>query len=273
MGVTQAAGQYASSYLSTRSKRDAATQADQQGAVARKKAYDAAGDIERQSKDNMRLAAANIGIMRQNETAKLSAIRNNQVTTGFTTQGTGNTVEQNAQAMLDAEIANATTAASNASLNAYSTAAATRHEGDIAAMQAHAAAEGYRQQSKYERNAAHVSLMGSLLSSALSAYQGAMGAQNYNAAVSQEADKRGLTGEAKDSFLNQYQTSVWQAGLAGAVNGGNAGFQVASSLNPATAASNPTTVQDWNKLFATFGWGNMRKYTTDEKNNPFNIDG
>lgn len=233
---------------------------DANALATRKHANAQATAIEQTARANMAIAGENMMTARSNQRATLAAAENNRAASGFS-GGTSDQPLHSIEKTLDKQLANLALSASIASLNAWQSAKDTRHQGEIQALAIESQADQYRRAAKSIRNQMWINSISSVANAAASAYSGYTAATARNTALtdgfmSQSASLRTQlqNGTITQDQFNQQSASLWQQTQAATVNpwesaflsgsqGFSAGFDIANSYSPYTAAisGNPNT--------------------------------
>lgn len=214
-----------------------------QGKARRNAAYAEAAAHETAARARQEIAADNLRTIRENQTRVTASIRAKRGASGFTSEGTAQTHEQQAQAYFDKAVANAALSASIDSINAWQTANATRRQGELALMAADIQGMQLDASAQQARTASRNILTGTIINSIVGAGLGiySMGkgyAQTlaYNSKVSRIADRMDFASEdEKAAWIADSQispgTAAWVAGDSAA----SWGFNASSMLNIWTA--------------------------------------
>lgn len=214
-----------------------------QGKARRNAAYAEAAAHETAARARQEIAADNLRTIRENQTRVTASIRAKRGASGFTSEGTAQTHEQQAQAYFDKAVANAALSASIDSINAWQTANATLRQGELALMAADIQGMQLDASAQQARTASRNILTGTIINSIVGAGLGiySMGkgyAQTlaYNSKVSRIADRMDFASEdEKAAWIADSQispgTAAWVAGDSAA----SWGFNASSMLNIWTA--------------------------------------
>lgn len=214
-----------------------------QGKARRNAAYAEAAAHDTAARARQEIAADNLRTIRGNQTRVTASIRAKRAASGFTSEGTSQTHEQQAQAYFDRAVANATLSASIDSINSWQTANATRRQGELAAMAADIQGMQLDASAQQARTASRNILTGTIINSIVGAGLGiySMGkgyaqAQAYNQNVARLADRMDFASEdEKAAWIADSQispgTTAWVAGDSAA----SWGFNASSMLNIWTA--------------------------------------
>lgn len=192
-----------------------------------------AANIESAARQNQSIAALNLGRARTNQRASLQSIENARSASGFTSEGTSMKAVENAQKTLDTEIANLAMSSSIASLNAWQGAIDARRKGEVAAMQQEAQAEQYRMASKSIRKQMlinGITAIGSAVGTGILQYNKTTA---RNDALRTQLDKNLIS---KDQYDAAYRNPFAAGSFAALGGGASAGFHLANTFSPYTAA-------------------------------------
>ena len=208
--------------------RAATTQANAQAAL-----------IQCQGQQQQEIANRNLRTARENQRAAEGTARTLDATSGFTTQGTGNTHARQAKLQADAEIQNMALSASIASHNAWQRATDTIQQDRVTSLQHKAEAEQYTLAAKATRN----SMQWTALGGANGAIGGAVTQGYANTAdinnVLADAHNQGLI--STSDYLDTLQSGItWDTNmLTAAYQGINTAAGLTNAFNPYTATMTP----------------------------------
>jgi len=247
-----------------------------QANATRKQANAQAALIELQGQQEHEIANRNIRTARENQRKDIGTARTIQATSGFTSEGSGNSRARQVQDALDAEIANMSLSASIASHNSWQSARDTIKQGNVAAMQYEAQA----QQMFMAEDAMRDQMLWTGISAAAGAIGGAVmgGMSGYTAgseAVNAHTDSflaGGMTTEQFQQNMPSMFDYTMSGALNGAYNGLNIGAGAANAFNPFTATMTPAANNRKNNWGANLSVLLGRTpYTTPQAGNLFSM--
>lgn len=233
---------------------------DANALATRKHANAQATAIEQTARANMAIAGENMMTSRSNQRATLAAAENKRASSGFS-GGTSDQPIRTIEKTLDKQLANLALSASIASLNAWQSAKDTRHQGEIQAHAIESQADQYRRAAKSIRNQMWINSISSAANAAAAAYSGYTAASSRNAELTSgmKDQIRGLRTQmnngsiTEEQFLSQSASIMeqtrsdmvnpWESAFLSGSQGFAAGFDLANSYSPYTAAlsGNPNT--------------------------------
>lgn len=200
-----------------------------QARATRNAAESNAQNIEKTSREQQELAAMNLRRQRDNEQDAIASARARQAASGFTSEGTGASQEQAVQAYFDTAVEDAALSASITTLNHFNAAAATRRQGELAAMANEMQAQQYDAAAGQAKRLGKQVLIGTGINTAVGlalmpgAYNDAKeGAEAYNARFGLKPGMANYIDPEKAALLGAGSAATW-------------GFEAAGSINPYTA--------------------------------------
>lgn len=231
-----------------------------EGVAARNRAYSEARGIMREAAQNARKAGVAMMEARGDERRAVGAARAVQGATGVMSSGSGGSMERNAIAAGEQEIANMALNQSQRMENSINAGIATVQEGEAKKRAADAEAAQYRLMAKATRTGAWISAATGLVSGIAGMFEGGRNAREFNANQRGEANAV-MAGELDpmnteylslndalklqngEMGINDLRThSVWQEALNFGESWSSMGSSAANAYNP------------WVAQFTTPGW-------------------
>lgn len=216
-----------------------------QADAARGQANAQAALIEDSARRNALIDADNLMAAAANKRETTAAIKNKRATTGFTSEGTGDTPIRNAAQELQAEIDQMALSSSINSLNAIQTAQDTRKQGHLTAMVHELQASSLRTQAKGIQQS---NIASALTGTVVAAYAGY---KEYNAESDLDADYDSgkISASEYAAAKNKLsQTSPWLRAITASSIAGGIAYDFTAAFNPYTTTM--TRKNPWGSLYS-----------------------
>lgn len=243
-----------------------------QANAARTQANAQAALIELQGAQQHEIANRNLRTARENQRKAVGTARTIDATSGFTSQGSGNTHARQTQLALDSQIENMELSASIQSHNTWQRARDTIKQGEVTALQY----ESQAQQMNMAAKATRQSMLYTTIGATVGAIGGAV-AQGYanTADINNTLFQAYQDGQLNEKeYLASLQSGItWDSNmLTGAYTGLNIGAGITNAFNPWTATMTPAANNRKNNWGANLSILLGRTpYTTPQAGNIFSM--